>query len=928
MSVCRSLLRALLLLAILGGWSAASIDAAAFTQQRLVQQYDFDERDAGNFEKLPMAWYVIGRESLNPDAHFNQVPLHETLLRRGGYPHYNTVGFDTRQKTSGRESLYLDLRGGNVGAFLEVGALPAVPNSDYQLTVNVRTTNLKFARARFTAYFIDPEGRAIDASASHSGAVTTNGRWQTLSLTLLGDYPRAAYIGMQVELLQPVFNPDSPLGDRQVVYEEVEGGAWFDDVRVWQLPSVSLETQTPVNVVRAPRTPLLMCKVRDLTGRPLRTDLAIYDLRLNTVAREERQIGAGEPSHWQWSPSLPRFGWYLADLTLYEATSENGTAGESSAVPRVPIARTLAALLWLPDEPLMHAGDAARFALLADALPEAQLRLMAPLLDLTGLGAMTISAWDAETTRATLDRRQQLLDETVQPILARGREVTFNLSPMPMELSRLLGIEADTPLAAFSHSSRAWHPLLAPVVLRHSQRVRKWQIGSVDNPMAFYMSDIASVVDGVREQLLNLAPQPRLVLPWRLDQARRPDIEPAITYLIDVPPAVRPDTIGEHLQEWRDSPSTEFVLRLREPPATQLDHQSRLENLTLRMLHGWEAGAAGLSLTRPWTTADQRRVSLMPDPLLGGFVGVSHRLAGRRAVQRLDLGEGLVCIIFDGPAGGMLAAWNRHAATRDAVIDMYLGAAPEVVDIFGNRSALAMTDGRHRVALDRMPIFIEGIDPELARFRASFKLDKPFIESLQTPHDRTVTIYNPWPRTISGHMLVVGPEQWHIEPRRTFFSIAAGDSSRIPLQLVFPVSEVAGTKRLEARFDFTAEQRYTLNVSTAMELGLEEVDFDASIVLESSEQGPADVVVTALVTNRGSESLALYAFTNVPGQPRQERVISGLRPGQSAVRRFRFPAAAEDVTGSAIRVGLRQSSGPAMLNKILTLEDVPRPRGR
>ncbi len=197
---------------------AHAVSAAPFVQQRLVEHFDFDERDDGNFEKLPMAWYVVGRDALNSDPAFQRQPIHQQLTASLGYPRHNPVHFDDAQQTSGRESLYMGLDGGNSGVFLEVGAVPAVPTSDYLVTVRVRTTTLEHARACFTAYFIDGKGRRIDISTATSERVNTRGQWQTLSVRLLGDYPQAAFVGMQLELLQPQRDPNSPLGDHQIVY--------------------------------------------------------------------------------------------------------------------------------------------------------------------------------------------------------------------------------------------------------------------------------------------------------------------------------------------------------------------------------------------------------------------------------------------------------------------------------------------------------------------------------------------------------------------------------------------------------------------------------------------------------------------------------------------------------------------------------------
>jgi hypothetical protein len=113
-----------------------------------------------------------------------------------------------------------------------------------------------------------------------------------------------------------------------------------------------------------------------------------------------------------------------------------------------------------------------------------------------------------------------------------------------------------------------------------------------------------------------------------------------------------------------------------------------------------------------------------------------------------------------------------------------------------------------------------------------------------------------------------------------------------------------------------------VSLATPIEIGLPSVRMDADLELSASRSGPGhDAVITQIVRNVGVEPLSLYAFAFVPGQPRQERVISRLLPGQSTVRRFRFPGLSGDPLSIEPRVGLREPNGPAILNRQLRVEE-------
>ena len=600
------------------------------------------------------------------------------------------------------------------------------------------------------------------------------------------------------------------------------------------------------------------------------------------------------------------------------------TEPPTDSSPGALIAKTMSVLLWLPEEPALDPDDENRFRISSEDTPERYLKLLPQVLEETNLRSAVVSLWDQKTKRAEVAARQERLDGLIQKLLGRGWQVGLSLYPLPEELSVELDIDAGSALEALQNPQDKWQPYVAPALMRHGQRIRRWYLGTPRLADAFYNENLATLVAGIEREFSNTAPHPELIIPWRISQSKHPEPMGNAGYAIHVPTGVRPDTITNHTQDWRGAPTAHFDLHLQPHPATDLAHEHRITDLTLRMLYAWDARAQALVIDQPWTRGAGRQTTLLPDPLLGVFSQVAHRLAGRRMVGWLPLGRGLRCMIFNGPRGGMLVAWNESAPPADARIDMHLGADPVAIDVWGNRRPVDTLSRRHQLALGPMPVFIEGIDPELALFRASFELDPPFIESTLAPHHRKLRLTNPWPRTISGNFLIDNPATWHVSPKRHHFSIAARETIELPLTLQFPVYEVAGHKQISARFDFIADERYQVDISSDMELGLANVDLDATLNIEPNPQtGDMDVVVTQLISNTGhDETIALYAFASLPGHPRQERIVAQLKPGQTILRRFRFADAAEQIKTTPIRVGVRQTTGPAVLNKLLSAEDL------
>lgn len=898
-------------------------DGETQRDRRLVRRFDFEEmvdgRKVGRYEKLPVHWYVMGRETGIEDAVFTQVPMHRRFIHGTQRHSWGDAAYDATEPFGGQFSLRLTLNGGSVGAFLQVGAMPAIPGSDYALIAAVRTTQMEHARARLAACFVDGAGRMIEASRIYSPPLLTQDRWQQIVVRLRGDFEEANWISIQVELNQPTPVADVPLGQRQVIYQQVHGSAWFDDISVWQVPRLRIATQSSVNLVRWPQRPELSVEVRDFSGNRLTAQVDVSDHEGRTVARWRKSMGGNASPLRRWEPDLPRFGWYLAHLRVREKATEKADGNMAGNV----VAEAIGSFQWLPVERHLAAGQRRRLQIVAEHLGADQLPLLPQFLNASGVGSTVISAWDQNTTTGDIESRQRLLADVFAAVNKAGGDVTVCLAPIPDQVALALDVDTDDPVTMLNAERHAWAKLLRPVVIRHGQSVRRWQLGAIDRPTVFALHEAASVADKARRQMLTMTPSPRLLLPWSGLHAPRDELPSAYGYVVDVPASVQPAWIGRYLAPWVGRGEEAMTAHLRVPLATEIVHEQRCTDLALRMVAAWKGGADRLAISRPWSVASVRDKQWMPDPRIGVFTTVGHRLAGRAWRGSLDLGEGLACEIFSGlhdVSDGMLAVWNVSAPMSRVDQAIFLGEKPVGIDLFGNAEPLVSHEGRHRFRLTREPLFIEGIDPQLALLRASFSVDPPLLESKQKRHTHTISLRNPWPGTISGELHITGLDDWMIEPRRQSFSIASGQRMQADITIMFPVSELAGAKQIQARAVFTADVSYDVRLAAPVTLGLRDVDFDAVVLLEPNPAtGITEVVVTQMITNKSEKTISLYAFASMVGHPRQERLVPQLLAGQVVVRRFRFVAAGMPGGPSHVRVGLREMAGPAVLNRRLSL---------
>ena len=923
---------ALVLVSTAGSATAAAADRRPGHAARLLAMFDFEETDdagrpIGASYPMPVGWYPVGRDPLENDPNFLEQPIHHQLAELPGFPSYTEVGFAADHAASGTYSLRLKLDGGSAGAFVRTGVLPAVPESTYLLTARVRTQRIDGAAAVMRACYADGAGRRLPATVVHSGAVRTAGRWVDVSLPLDPAPKAAAWIVVEALLLQPTeqaalgvlpptrHTPGDPVVADGIVLSDLDAEAWFDDVGLWQLPHVEVGTQHPWNVVRAPQRPEIHVSVRDLTGQRLSSRITLYDIDRRPVASESHPVGQGAPTQWLWTPELPGYGWYLADLQVFD-----------EALASRPVARALSSLLWTPAEASDRQEQMHRLEVLARGMADEDVALLAPMLEHTGIAAATLAAWPADATVADMTAQQDRLAQTLDALALAGVRPSLAMSPIPAGAASILGVTREDAVTLLAAEEELWQRYVVPVLVRQGQQAEAWHIDALREPTAV-LGTSAAGLSTMLDRFETYVPSPVLVTPASVYATPPSNLPRRTRVLLDVPTDVQGEHLADQLGSWsRFTPH--LTAHLRTDPADGVSQRRRVAQLVLRMLQLREAGLESLAITSPWADAKTREPALVPDPVLGAFAGAGRRLVGGEVLGSMPMPDGLEArLIRRTDDRGTLAMWNRRAPADAASIALYLGERPVRYDVWGNAQALELSDGKHRLDLDAVPVFVEGIDLELARFRAAFQIDEPMIVSEQTEHRRVLSLSNPWPRTITGSLRFTGPEGWDVQPIRHPFSIPAGGTVRLPVDLSFPIHEVAGRKTLSAELDFVADRRYRVELFTHLTLGLPDIEFDASMVLQQPDGSAAgdsasrDAVVTCLITNTGNRPRSLYVFANLFDHPRQERVIPRLEPGETVIRRFRFPHARDELQRYPLRTGIREANGPAILNHRLDLAD-------
>lgn len=852
---------------------------------------------------------VVGRFDFELDGdHLEPVPRHWVRLvdappeqRRPGFPAWNESGFDDSRAYEGRRSVVLPTNGGSAALRLVGGVLAVMPGADYAVSARVRTEGLTHARARMTVRLLDESLQPVPGTRTSTPLVQSPGAWRDVHVELRGDHPRAAWIQIDLELLQPEHYRSAPASEHDLRREDFSGAAWFDDVQVRQLPRIELATNSPVNFILAPERPTLTSRVLDLTGERLQARLLVRDVDGRLVDEHEFNAssrGAGVA----WTPELDRFGWYNATLTIL--ADDRRVASADLAFVYAPGAA---------DASDMHRRA---FGVVAREAPEERLQPAQTLIERIGAGRVNLPLWSAGAEPNP--RRLDALDAVVTSMLDRRVGVTLTLNGR----IRLGDADPADPLQLALEAPALLSERLDPALVRFGQRIRRWQVGVAGETSPTEQRDLAEKLDAVEYVLSRLSPEPIVSLPWPATREAGFDALESISLSLAVPSESPPDAVGEYLRFWRDAGALDALAVLERAPDDYATPRSRITDLAKRAVHARRLPDFPIAIADPWTW---RGVSPSPSPEAAAWRTLIERLAGRSVVGELPTPDGVRALILSpvpGAAGstpqGGLVAWRDWSDPTEAVLHGYFGAERLIVgDIFGNERILdADEDGAHHIPLTRTPIFVEGVDDRIAAFRGRFRVEPGFIESIAARHELDLVLHNPWPVPISGRLRVVEPERWAVSPRVQRFSAQPGEEIRLPIVATLGVGEEAGRHDVLVEMDLTADGAHPLfRVDAPIEVGLASVTMTAT----ARRTDGGDIVVTVLVTNTSDRRVTMTASLAAPGAPRQQAPISALAPGASTARNFTLRAAADRLSGKRVRVGLEEAGGPLRLNKTISI---------
>lgn len=770
----------------------------------------------------------------------------------------------------------------------------------------VRTAGLARAAARLSMRFHDASGRPI--GGVHSSELRRGERgWEALEIAPPPAPEGARGVALWLELVQPAAARNIDDARFTVSESDVRGSVFFDDLEVWQLPTVGFEPGGS-GIVEPGSQATLLVRCSDPARPSAQVAVRVRDAGGSAVHETNFAIPADRTISVE-VPPLPT-GWYEAEAVYTQGSEQLG--------------RRFARFAVLPEDPF-EPDEPPRFgaSLESAAMP------LEPALDLARAAFVVIPAWSAETDARDLAHEIARLRPSVSRLVDRRVEPMFRLAEVPAALAQQNRIDVDDPFALFALDDARWRPSLEPWLLAFGQEVDQWFIG--DRPVDPSRGDLARRIDRLAGAMRTAIAGPAVGVPWGAETPVSTEISSTIVAGRHVVEAVmEPGVDADLAREGADSaadPRSPDAARSDAPfagmpvgprglarvvplPPRSVADRERAIDLALRGIAAWRAGFDDIAVD---VRVDSQPLVPGPPLELAAWRQLSTRLCGRRFVSEIPVADGVRALLADGARGPVLALWSEGAEAVEVAVD--LGSrAVLATDLWGRSAPVGPAIAGHALRVGREPLFVEGIDREMCLFRRGFRVEPAFVESRRTQQEAALALSNPWNVPITGTLSIVGPDDLGISPRVHRFSLQPLAEGLLPVNVSIPRGLPAGSVQVRVVVEGTAEEPFRATMEAPLEIGYRKATVaPAWRLARSIESGRVDLVLSLRVTNVSDEPIDVDAFAVADGFMQDQKPIRALAPGETAVRVFHFADGAARLSGGEIRAGVHDVDGDSRL---------------
>jgi hypothetical protein len=458
---------------------------------------------------------------------------------------------------------------------------------------------------------------------------------------------------------------------------------------------------------------------------------------------------------------------------------------------------------------------------------------------------------------------------------------------------------------------------LSELLAMYGLQVSRWRLGPLRDDAASVALQSPATIESVLAALQRHVMSPVLVVPVRAEDATAPALADTSRVIL-APPAVSSAQLDDYAKLWTAA-GADYAIKLQSLDPAAYTHADINADLAQRALHAWRAGVPVMLIDAPWRWEPGSTNTLTIEPAFALWSSLAHLLHDRSFVGELPMEVGLHAWILrsNGSASAAIVAWTeRIGASQEAQLLAQLADHDVVLyDLQGNSRSIPLQDGLHRVPLASAPVFITGVDPALALFRAGVAFEPRDIPSETRAIEASITLTNPWPVAIAGSLRINDAPGLTISPRHQSFAISTGGSAQLPITLTIDRSAPAGPVNIDAAVAVDGPVAYSIRIRQLVNIVLNSLQCSATWRIDADAASERrDLIIAVHATNTGERAVHLDTFIRGPGVSLKRSLAAALSPGQSASRSIRIDNGADLLAGHSLLVGIADRDGVARYN--------------
>jgi hypothetical protein len=864
--------------------------SAAITR-RVIKTFNFDERPLGNLEDMPMNW---------------------TKITLSGFPHYVNGKLDDQQG-SPAPSFLLQLDGGNLGYLYTAREIAAFPGSDHKIVAVYKTQDIHYARGYIQAYYMDRYGNPLEDTMTYSPLMGPDNpqepEWRTISMELPYTNPNGRFIAIGVFLVQQDRLPevfDSPLKSYR---KDLTGKMWIDEITVLRLPKTQLKLKNDFPLYTSNDEITIRSSVADASTKDLSARIVLTDLGYNRSRTIDQPVSVLPPLEaiLQGIASVPKMTEYnLGKLSPGYYNLALQVLSNKKIVLEKNI--KIAVLDHIRNH---NTGNDLGLDTSQDQFDSPD--ILSRWIETLSPGWVILPLWREDIPLPRGKVETSVCDKMIVDLNAKGIKILGSFMDVPKDLIGRTEI-LNPSIWDFLAGKRSWWDNEFAVILsRHADRIDHWIFGNTRDCWQAPDTRIKPDLTGIRDVFSQYQGEFSLVASWPAMVAA--PAEPVSDgYFLKVPSALSSGSFDACFKPWRahDTGKNDIWVLLEGQDLELFDLNSSVVDFANRFIEAKRSGMNLLGTERLW----ERNSAITA----GGYEPNAYYVAYANLIDRLSDLKYTGDILVDETRKGQIFQSSERTLLvlsnpipSDYISNISLGTSLKAYDVWG-RSVPVKNDGKSWQVPYRPILFIEGISSDLAKFLASVKFEPNFIGSKFGVQQVRLTLQNTFNQAVNGNLKINGPDYWQFDPSGAQFAFNADNRFSLPIKIRVPINESIGNKSLRIKFQIEARTPVTINMIVPLELGISNLQMRVFWLVKDN-----NLIVIQEIVNTGPAGTDLIAFTVAPDQPRIERQIPHLAPGQTSVKEYSL-GPWESMIGKSIRVGFREVRGSRLANQIITIE--------